>query len=77
MKHHTTPAITIALLLCLSVSAAQKKTAHTVDLLDLDPSTALNGNVAVRVRISVDPGKPVRTPLWSPFQWTELRRFKH
>ena len=57
MKHRTTSAITIALLLCLPASAAQKKTAHTVDLLDPDPATVMSGDVAVRVRISVDPYK--------------------
>lgn len=67
MKHYTASAITIALLLCLPVSAAQKKTAHPVDLIGPDLSSASSGNVAVRVGIKVDPGKPVPSSVYASF----------
>ena len=52
MNRHTPSEIALALLLCLPISAAQKKTAQTMELMDPATSVALRCEQEIRVRIN-------------------------
>ncbi|MCF7730605.1 MAG: CehA/McbA family metallohydrolase [Akkermansiaceae bacterium] len=53
MNHHTPPAITLALLLCVP-AAAQKKEAPAMELVSPVPSSVQQGVIEVRIRTGVE-----------------------